>query len=453
MVSVLLAMDNFKMKFSRAFNGGYAVVDSKMFAQRSDHDANTDRSSYSYHAYLPSHPAAPPTDTFVSATAAFVAHENGNLSDDPHCTLQFMEHAVGLMPWSTSGECESFTTMAVADAPSYGHDDERDDENEDEDDDYVNGDHDSHGSPPNQRQGSDSTEQPNRFANFNLKRCRFAPRQDIELLKEIINQDDKPYNASGKSSWEVWGKIAHNLNNKQIFGPVLSLSALTCKLRFDFLLKNFGGHAMKYNPKRGTLDEFQKRDELLAQIIPDVPARDDEMSFGSGKRRRGRPRKLRDHFSPQNDDDDGDMMDDEHPLRHSMRHAAHLAAAMQAQHAPSGSAQLPLAQNPFLHHYMAAQAASQQQAAGIPEGSMVSMLTEYFKRHHESDLQFKREELEARQREKSEERRLEREQMEMKKAEMDLRRAELALQQQKWQVEREERQMNLELMKKKILKL
>ncbi|XP_055336680.1 uncharacterized protein LOC129587089 isoform X3 [Paramacrobiotus metropolitanus] len=408
--------------------------------------------------------------------------------------------------------------MAVADAPSYGHDDERDDENEDEDDDYVNGDHDSHGSPPNQRQGSDSTEQPNRFANFNLKRCRFAPRQDIELLKEIINQDDKPYNASGKSSWEVWGKIAHNLNNKQIFGPVLSLSALTCKLRFDFLLKNFGGHAMKYNPKRGTLDEFQKRDELLAQIIPDVPARDDEMSFGSGKRRRGRPRKLRDHFSPQNDDDDGDMMDDEHPLRHSMRHAAHLAAAMQAQHAPSGSGtkrkpgrprkisdaagssngaafldgaqlaeymnqassrprtrakgrdesagaepadstpaptmpQLPLAQNPFLHHYMAAQAASQQQAAGIPEGSMVSMLTEYFKRHHESDLQFKREELEARQREKSEERRLEREQMEMKKAEMDLRRAELALQQQKWQVEREERQMNLELMKKKILKL
>lgn len=103
-----------------------------------------------------------------------------------------------------------------------------------------------------------------------------------------------------------------------------------------------------------------------------------------------------------------------------------------------------VATQPFLH-YMA-------QPTGLPEGSVITMLAEYLKRHHESDLQFKREEMEARHRERSEERRLEREQIDVKRGEIEIKRAEVALQQQKWEMERQERLANLEMMKKKLLK-
>lgn len=60
-------------------------------------------------------------------------------------------------------------------------------------------------------------------------------------------------------------------------------------------MKNYGGTALKYNPKRGTPEEFEKRDELIGQVVPDVPERsapEGELS-PNGKRRRGRPRKIR----------------------------------------------------------------------------------------------------------------------------------------------------------------
>ena len=78
-------------------------------------------------------------------------------------------------------------------------------------------------------------------------------------------------------------------------------------------MKNFGGNALKFNPKRGTIEEFQKRDELIAMVAPMVP-HGDESGTGRG-RRRGRPRK-REHYSP------ADEMEDE-PIGESSPFGGH----------------------------------------------------------------------------------------------------------------------------------
>lgn len=128
-------------------------------------------------------------------------------------------------------------------AYSQGDDDLSHEEDDDDQEDYANGE----SSPVEERQGSGSVEPHSniaeRFQNYSLKRCRFGPRQDIELLKEVLelvkkprisvknptisstfltcflcSTDDKPYIHSGKASWESWGKIAHVLNSKQVSG-------------------------------------------------------------------------------------------------------------------------------------------------------------------------------------------------------------------------------------------
>ena len=85
------------------------------------------------------------------------------------------------------------------------------------------------------------------------------------------------------------------------------------------------------------------------------------------------------------------------------------------------------------------------QQPGSADATMVHLLVEYLKQQHEADMQFRRDDLEARQREKSEDRRLERDKL-------DLRKAELAMEQQKWDIEKRERELNLELLKKKLSK-
>ena len=94
----------------------------------------------------------------------------------------------------------------------------------------------------------------------------------------------------------------------------------------------------------------------------------------------------------------------------------------------------------FPHPYMT-------QPTGLPEGSVVTMLAEYLKRHHETDLQFKREQMETQQRDRSEERRLEREKLEVQRSDIETRKAELEFQRQKFELERQERQAQLDLMK------
>ncbi|OQV19231.1 hypothetical protein BV898_06656 [Hypsibius exemplaris] len=359
-------------------------------------------------------------------------------------------------------------------------------------------------------------EEPLGFSTFSLKRCRFSPRQDVALLKEVHAADDKPYEHAGKAAWESWGKVATVLNHKQIFGPILTLSALTCKLRFEFLMKNYGSNALKYNPKRGTLEEFQKRDELIAMLAPLVPNADD-MSV-AGRRRRGRPRKQysRDKYSPApemedepigesfvaglaggghsmlGDDDnsplgagggggsggagggggysnskrkpgrprkiaslqggssgflDGAALNDYLRPRGSGKHAAsdhHPAATNGVSMAASVPSQIP----PVMRYLQQQQ--QQQQHINGGNGSSSSH------HHHHSDahslVEYLRLDLESRKRERSEDRRLEREKMEIEREKLEVRKAEIVVEQQKWELEKRERELNLEMLKKKLLK-
>ena len=96
----------------------------------------------------------------------------------------------------------------------------------DDQDDYHNGDGD--GATP-ERQGSEdhgaasgngNGNGQEGFSNFSLKRCRFSPRQDIALMKEVFAAEDKPYEHVGKAAWDAWAKIAHVLNQKQVSAAV-----------------------------------------------------------------------------------------------------------------------------------------------------------------------------------------------------------------------------------------
>ncbi|GAV05515.1 hypothetical protein RvY_15636 [Ramazzottius varieornatus] len=345
----------------------------------------------------------------------------------------------------------------VSDIPGYQQENDQDESVHSDDEYGANGE----GQSPPDRGGSEEQNGSNSFSNFSLKRCRFSPRHDIALLKDILAADDKPFEHVGKASWESWGKIAATLNQKQIFGPVLTLSALTCKLRFDFLMKNYGGHAMKFNPKRGTVEEYQKRDELIAIIIPQVPTNDD-LNMPNGKRRRGRPRKeRRENYSPEEEDPSSPP-----------EYGSQSMLDSGSKRKPGRPRKIPLGQGDFmdgaaLSDYLRPRTSqptspTKPVSNGLPPGTstlafnplqhlaygettIVSMLVEYMKRHHESDVQFRREELESRQREKSEERRLERERL-------DVKRAELALQQEKWELEKRERELQMDILRRHLSK-
>lgn len=218
---------------------------------------------------------------------------------------------------------------------------------------------------------------------------------------------------------------------------------------------------MKFNPKRGTVEEYQKRDELIAIILPQVPTSDD-MNLPNGKRRRGRPRKQqREHYSPDEEEPNSppeygsqSMLDSgskrkpgrprKIPLGQGTSSFMDGAALSDYLRPRTSDANLPKSmQNglPAPGHSVPTFNPLQHLAYG--ETTIVSMLVEYMKRHHESDVQFQREELESRQREKSEERRLERERLEVK-------RNELALQQEKWEVEKREREIQMEILKRHL---
>lgn len=124
----------------------------------------------------------------------------------------------------------------------------------------------------------------------------------------------------------------------QIFGP-LHLSALTCKLRFEFLMKNYGGHALKYNPKRGTPDEFRRRDDLIAQVAPEVPERGGG-SQSNGKKRRGRPRKR--PFTPELlDEMDGPSVEEPVAEQRPARSASHQTPSKGTKRKPGRPRKIP----------------------------------------------------------------------------------------------------------------